>query len=51
MGRARRSTTGRKRLGENFMAAIGWDPETGKPSREALESMGGMADVARDLYG
>ena len=40
-----------KRLGENFFAAMGWDPQTGKPSREALESMGGMADVVKDLYG
>jgi aldehyde:ferredoxin oxidoreductase len=39
------------KLGGNFFAAMGWDLETGRPSREALEAMGGMEDVARDLYG
>jgi aldehyde:ferredoxin oxidoreductase len=40
-----------KRLGENFFAAMGWDAETGKPSRRMLEMMGGMDDVVKDLYG
>lgn len=39
-----------KRLGENFYNWIGWDLDTGKPSRRMLELFGGMDDVARDLY-
>jgi aldehyde:ferredoxin oxidoreductase len=39
------------KLGGNFFAAMGWALETGRPSRQALEAMGGMEDVARDLYG
>ena len=39
------------RLGDNFFAAMGWDRETGKPSKRMLELMGGMDDVAQDLYG
>jgi aldehyde:ferredoxin oxidoreductase len=38
-------------LADNYFAALGWDRLTGKPSRQALEQMGGMADVVKDLYG
>jgi aldehyde:ferredoxin oxidoreductase len=44
-------TIDHQRLGENFFAAMGWDPETGKPSRRMLELMGGLDDVVQDLYG
>ncbi len=37
-------------LAKNYFAALDWDRVTGKPSRQALEQMGGMADVIRDLY-
>jgi hypothetical protein len=30
---------------------MNWDEETGKPSRESLESLGGLDDVVQDLYG
>jgi hypothetical protein len=30
---------------------MGWDKETGKPSRRELELFGGMDDVVKDLYG
>lgn len=39
-----------KRLGENFFNWMGWDLETGKPSRRMLELFGGMDDVVQDLY-
>jgi aldehyde:ferredoxin oxidoreductase len=38
-------------LADNYFAALDWDRVTGKPSRQALEQMGGMTDVIRDLYG
>jgi aldehyde:ferredoxin oxidoreductase len=44
-------TVDNERLGDNFFAAMGWDRETGKPSRRMLELMGGMDDVIEDLYG
>jgi aldehyde:ferredoxin oxidoreductase len=37
-------------LADNYFSALGWDRLTGKPSRQALEQMGGMADVIKDLY-
>jgi aldehyde:ferredoxin oxidoreductase len=40
-----------KRLGENWFNFVGWDQNTGKPSRHALELLGGLDDVAKDLYG
>lgn len=40
-----------KSLMRNFFAAMCWDEETGKPSRESLEALGGMDDVIHDLYG
>ncbi len=43
-------TVDHKMMGEKFFAALGWDRETGKPERSALEDMEGMSDVVRDLY-
>ena len=36
-------------LEREFLQAADWDPETTKPSRAKLESLG-LADVARQLY-
>jgi aldehyde:ferredoxin oxidoreductase len=33
-----------------FYAARGWDPGTGRPTKEKLLSLG-LEDVARDLWG
>jgi hypothetical protein len=30
---------------------MGWDEETLIPTRQSLESLGGMEDVIHDLYG
>ena len=38
-------------LADNFFATLGWDRLTGRPSRETLEQIGGMADVIEDIYG
>jgi aldehyde:ferredoxin oxidoreductase len=38
-------------LKRNFFAAMEWDEQTGKPSRESLEALGGLDDVIQDLYG
>jgi aldehyde:ferredoxin oxidoreductase len=38
-------------LAANFFAELDWDLESGKPSRQALEEMGGMQDVIKELYG
>jgi aldehyde:ferredoxin oxidoreductase len=38
-------------LAKNFFAAMDWDAETGKPSRQSLEALGGMEDVIRYLFG
>jgi aldehyde:ferredoxin oxidoreductase len=38
-------------LHRNFCAVMGWDEVTGKPSRESLQTLGGMNDVIEDLYG
>ena len=43
-------TVDEERLADNFFAAMGWDRESGKPSRRMLELMGGMDDVVQDLY-
>ena len=40
-----------KALMRNFFAAMEWDENTGKPSRESLEALGGLDDVIQDLYG
>ena len=39
-----------EKLGDNYFQALGWDVATGKPSREGLMQIGGMEDVAKDLY-
>lgn len=44
-------TIDHKTLARNFFSAMEWDEETGKPSRQSLEALGGMDDVIRDLYG
>ena len=43
-------TVDEDRLADNFFAAMGWDRESGKPSKRMLELMGGMDDVVQDLY-
>ena len=37
-------------LADNFYKAMGWHVETGVPSKEFLENVGGLDDVIRDLY-
>jgi aldehyde:ferredoxin oxidoreductase len=37
-------------LMKEFLEAMDWDVETGKPSREKLEELG-LDDVAKDLWG
>ncbi|MBI4765280.1 MAG: aldehyde ferredoxin oxidoreductase C-terminal domain-containing protein [Deltaproteobacteria bacterium] len=44
-------TIDHRTLAKNFFAAINWDAETGKPSRQSLEALGGMEDVIQNLYG
>ncbi|MGC8827917.1 MAG: aldehyde ferredoxin oxidoreductase C-terminal domain-containing protein, partial [Anaerolineae bacterium] len=44
-------TVNAQRLAENFFHFIGWDMQTGKPSKYSLERLGGMDDVIKDLYG
>ena len=39
-----------KKLGDNFYEAMGWDVETGVPSKAFLEDTGGLEAVIRDLY-
>jgi aldehyde:ferredoxin oxidoreductase len=43
-------TVDNERLGDNFFEALGWDVETGVPSKEFLENIGGLDFVAGDLY-
>ncbi|MDD4438460.1 MAG: aldehyde ferredoxin oxidoreductase family protein [Tissierellia bacterium] len=38
-------------LAKNFFEAADWNYETGKPSLEMLQKLGGMEDVIADLYG
>jgi len=35
---------------EHFQS-MEWDPETGRPSRDLLEKLGGLEEVSADLYG
>jgi len=44
-------TVDHKTLARNFFTAMEWDEQTGKPSRQSLEALGGMDDVIRDLHG
>ncbi len=37
-------------MADNFYRALGWDVETGVPSREFLELIGGLDCVTKDLY-
>jgi aldehyde:ferredoxin oxidoreductase len=39
-----------KKLGDYFIASMSWDKKTLIPTKESLESLGGMEDVVRDLY-
>jgi aldehyde:ferredoxin oxidoreductase len=39
-----------KKLGDYFIASMSWDKKTLSPTKESLESLGGMEDVVRDLY-
>jgi aldehyde:ferredoxin oxidoreductase len=38
-------------LADDFFAALDWNRETGIPSLQALEQLGGMKDVINDLHG
>ena len=37
-------------LADNYFAAMDWDRETGIPSRQALEQLGGLTDIINELY-
>jgi len=39
-----------EKLGDNLYEALGWDIETGVPTKEFLEQVGGLEAVIRDLY-
>jgi len=39
-----------EQLGDNFFKAFGWDIETGVPTRETLERLGGLEFLIADLY-
>jgi len=43
-------TVDHKNLAAQFFENTGWDKESKLPTRESLESLGGMDDVIRDLY-
>lgn len=38
-------------LGKNFFEALDYDYETGKPSIEMMQKLGGLEEVIEDLYG
>lgn len=40
-----------EQLAKNFFTHMEWDWETGKPSLESLQALGGLEEVIRDLYG
>jgi aldehyde:ferredoxin oxidoreductase len=42
-------TIDNEKLGDNFFEALGWDVATGVPSKDALEKLGGLENVRRDL--
>jgi aldehyde:ferredoxin oxidoreductase len=44
-------TIDHKKLGDQFFESVGWDQETGIPTRESLERLGGLEDVINNLYG
>ena len=39
-----------RQLAINFFTHAGWDMETGKPSLESLQQLGGLEKVIADLY-
>lgn len=43
-------TIDHKQLAANFFNGMGWDAKSGKPSKNILELIGGMEDVAEELY-
>jgi len=43
-------TVDNEKLADNFYAAMGWDVETGMPTKEFLEKIGGLECVIKDLY-
>ena len=49
-GPVKNVTVDHERLGDDFFGSMGWDKETLAPKKEALEALGGMADVIRDIY-
>ena len=49
-GPVKNVTVDHERLGDDFFDSMGWDKETLAPKKEALEALGGMADVIRDIY-
>jgi aldehyde:ferredoxin oxidoreductase len=44
-------TVDNERMADSFYKAMGWDVETGVPSKAFLEEVGGLDCVIRDLYG
>lgn len=40
-----------EQLADNFFATLGWNRNSGKPSREVLEKIGGLDEVIENLYG
>jgi hypothetical protein len=34
-----------------YFQSMEWDPETGRPSRDRLERLGGLEGLSADLYG
>jgi aldehyde:ferredoxin oxidoreductase len=43
-------TVDAEQLADNFYNALGWRVEDGVPTKEALESIGGLEAVIKDLY-
>ena len=44
-------TIDNEKLADNFYEALGWDVETGIPTKVALEAIGGMDDIITDMSG
>jgi len=43
-------TIDNEKLADNFYLALGWDVNTGIPTRESLEKIGGLEKVIADLF-
>lgn len=43
-------TVDNDRLARDFYTALGWDFETGRPSLQGLQALGGLDNVIKDLY-